>query len=154
MKQRAQEPLTRLNLLLGAATGSDRATTGHIQSAIRHALKSRLALALTPLELGHVARQWVKLHSAASPGVQCLHCPLQTPEMVTPLWLQAGIKRDMATYDPQQEAILLVTGLKSAITGNKRFSKGAQTRYHRAKELIECLAAQRCGPCKLSVIIL
>ena len=142
------ENLAALNAMVSFATGSESAKTGEIQAAIQFC---RSQAEQKRENRGQFARETAKAYSEVVDRLVKLH--VEDPESFgfshwnlgshpyDPLWIRAHLVRELKQISGFRQALLLITGLRSAICPKgKYWTEKRAVRYREAITYIENLA--------------
>ena len=155
------ENLAALNAMVSLATGSETFKADQIQAAIQFCrMQAERSLGVGSVYAKETARAYsvvvdrlVKLHVSNPDSFGFNHWDLGSHQY-DPLWIRAHLIRELKKISGFQEALLLITGLRSAICPPGKYWTGKRSiRYQEAIAYIENLALQFKTPrTKLSLL--
>lgn len=137
----AFDKLRTLNELLGRLSDPERAD--HARRALEFAQREHPE-DLAQVPLGDYVDKLVRLHfgAAHSPGaIAFAHWHVPRLEDFSPLWIRQAIVSEMRKLAGSREALLLVTGLRQAVTAEGRYwTQQREAQYQRVRGWIDELA--------------
>lgn len=152
----ALEKLRTLNELLGCLSDPERAD--HARRALEFAQRE-YPEDLAQVSLGDYVHKLARLHfgPAESPtAIAFAHWHVPHLEDFSPLWIRQAIVSEMRKLAGNREALLLVTGLRQAVSAEGRYwTKQREAQYQRVRGWIDELAcAWATRGSRLQVVVL
>ncbi|NBB78644.1 MAG: hypothetical protein GVY36_04265 [Verrucomicrobia bacterium] len=136
----ALDKLRFLNELLGCLSDPER--TGHARRALDFVQREHPE-DLARVSMGDYVDKLAQLHlgPAESPGaIAFAHWHVPRLEVFSPLWIRQAIVSEMRKLAGSREALLLVTGLRQAVSAEGRYwTKQREAQYQRVRGWIDDL---------------